>query len=189
MLVLRVMLLPEDGFAPVSRATLAGWLGFYALFFIHAATNTTGFLVIDHANLMFHEAGHAVFGWAGYYTQILGGTIGELLVPFLCTLVFMRRGETTAVACCACWTFENCLYIAAYMADARRSALPLVGSDESDWTILFTHWGVLAQDTTIAAIVRSVGWIGMIAAVAWLAWMHLTREEAVSPYRRSYTRT
>ena len=77
---------------------MAGWLGFYALFFIYAATNTTGFLVIDHANLMFHEAGHAVFGWAGYYTQILGGTIGELLVPLLCTLVFIRRGETTAVA-------------------------------------------------------------------------------------------
>ena len=75
------------------------------------------------------------------------------------------------------------------MADARRSALPLVGSDESDWTILFTHWGVLARDTTIAAIVRGVGWMGMIAAVAWLAWMHLTGAEAVVPYRRSYTRT
>jgi hypothetical protein len=187
--LIRDWLMPEDGLAPVSRPALTGWLVFYALFFIHAATNTTGFLIIDHANLMFHEAGHAVFGWAGYYTQILGGTIGELLVPLLCTVVFIRRGETSAVVCCACWTFENFLYIAAYMADARRSALPLVGSDESDWTILFTHWGVLAHDTTIAAIVRGVGWMGMIAAVAWLAWRHLTSVDAVSPYRRSYTRT
>jgi hypothetical protein len=180
---------PESGFSAVSRPALTGWLVFYAVFFLYAATNTTGFLIIDHANLMFHEAGHAIFGWAGYYTVILGGTIGELLVPFLCTLVFIRRGETTAVALCAVWTFENFLDVATYMADARRSALPLVGGDESDWTILFTHWGVLGYDTRIAAVVRGVGWIGMIAATAWLAWMHLTRVEAINPYRRSYTRT
>jgi len=48
---------------------------------------------------------------------------------------------------------------------------------------------VLARDTTIAAIVSGVGWMGMIAAVAWLAWRHLTSVDAVSPYRRSYTRT
>jgi hypothetical protein len=176
LLDLLAMLLPEDGLAPVSRAALTGWLAFYALFFIHAATNTTGFLVIDHANLMFHEAGHAVFGWAGYYTQILGGTIGELLVPVLCALVFIRRGETTAVAATAFWTFENLLYIAAYMADARRSAIPLVGGDESDWTILFTHWGVIQHDLTIAAWTRGIGWIGMLGTIGWLAWMHVKSE-------------
>ena len=74
------------------------------------------------------------------------------------------------------------------MADARRSALPLVGGDESDWTILFSHWGVL-DTTRRSRRGRGVGWIGMIAAVAWLAWMHLTRVEAVSPYRLWYTRT
>src|SRR5262245_50786216 len=105
--MLRDWLLPANGFKPVSREALIGWGVFYALFFVYAAIDTTGFLFIDNANLMFHEAGHAVFGWAGYYTVILGGTIGQLLVPVVCTLIFMRRGETTAVALCSVWTFEN----------------------------------------------------------------------------------
>jgi hypothetical protein len=162
---------PTD-FAPVSLAALAGWGAFYALFLLYAAANTSGFLFIDHANLMFHEIGHVLFAWAGYYTQILGGTLGQLLVPLACTAVFIYRRETTAVAFCAFWFFQNFLYVATYMADARTSALPLVGSDESDWTILFTHWGLLQQDRAIAAWMRGIGWIGMFGSVAWLALMH-----------------
>jgi hypothetical protein len=168
---------PPDGFAPVPRSAAIGWVIAYTAFLAYASLNTSGFLFIDHANLMIHEAGHALFGWAGYYTQILGGTIGQLLAPLACMLLFIRRGETTAVAATAFWGFENLLYIATYMADARRSALPLVGSDESDWTILFTHWGVLPHDLTIAAWTRGVGWIGMIATIAWLIWMHARSEE------------
>jgi hypothetical protein len=170
------LLLPEDGFSPVSRGAMIGWGVFYALFILYAATDTSGFLVIDYANLMFHEAGHVMFSWGGYYTQILGGTLGELLVPLACTLFFLRRGETTAIAFSAFWTFENLLYIATYMGDARRAALPLVGSDESDWAILFSHWGVLHLDRAIAVWTRALGWIGMLAAIGWLAWMSFRLE-------------
>jgi hypothetical protein len=149
----------------------------FALFLVNASFDTDGFLFIDNANLMIHEAGHAFFAWAGYYTQILGGTIAQILVPLACVLFFLRRGDAAAVAACTFWGFENLLYIAAYMGDARRSALPLVGSDESDWTILLTHWGLLQQDTAIAGWVRGLGWIGMLAAIAWLAWMHLRQDQ------------
>ena len=158
---------------PISRGALLNWCACYTLFLLYAAANTSGFLFIDHANLIFHELGHALFGWAGYYTQVLGGTIGQLLVPASCTAVFVSRKETAAVAFCAFWTFENLLYVATYMADARASALPLVGSDESDWTILFSHWGVLQQDRAIAAWVRGAGWIGMLGSVGWLVWRHV----------------
>jgi hypothetical protein len=124
---------------------------------------------------MFHELGHALFSWAGYDTQILGGTIGQLLVPIACTAVFIYRRQTSAVAFCTFWTFQNLLYVAAYMADARTSAMPLVGSDESDWTILFSHWGVLQQDRVIAAWTRGIGWIGMLASVGWLIVMAVVR--------------
>lgn len=170
--MIRQWLWPEDGFQPVSRGALIGWGIFYALFLLNAALDDDGFLFIDHANLMLHEAGHFFFSWFGYYTMILGGTLGQLLVPLLCALAFFRRGHTTAVAFCTFWFFQNFLYVATYMADARISALPLVGSDESDWTILFTHWGVLIHDRTIAGWVRFFGWLGMLASVGWLAWMH-----------------
>lgn len=178
--MIREVFRPEDGLAPVSRQAMIAWALGYAAFLLYAAVDASGFLLVDFANLMFHEAGHAMFGWASYSTQVLGGTIGQLLVPIGCLLFFLRRGETTAVACCAFWTFENLLYIAAYMGDARRAALPLVGSGESDWAILFTHWGVLQHDLTIAAWTRGAGWIGMLAAVGWLAWMHFTRNDELA---------
>ena len=159
---------PVDSFSAVSRESLVAWCAAFGLFLIYAALNSSGFLIVDHANLMIHEVGHQLFSWAGYYTMILGGTLTQLIVPFGCMLLFLRRGETTAVAATAFWGFENLLYIATYMADARRSALPLVGSDESDWTILFTHWGVLQHDLTIAAWTRGIGWMGMIGTIAWL---------------------
>lgn len=162
---------PIDGFAPVSPESLLAACAAFLLFLAYAAFDSSGFLFVDHANLMIHEVGHQLFSWAGYYTMILGGTLTQLLVPFGCMAFFLRRGETTGVAATACWGFQNLLYIATYMADARRSALPLVGSDESDWTILFTHWGVLQHDLTIATWTRGLGWIGMIGAAAWFIWI------------------
>lgn len=172
--MIRKVLWPENGFAPVSPGAALGWGIGYALFLLYASASHGDFLFIDFANLIIHEAGHAFFTWFGYYTQILGGTIGELLVPLLCLCFFLKRGETTGVAFCAFWGFENLLYIATYMGDARTGALPLVGSDVSDWSILFAHWGLLAQDRVIAAWTRGFGWIGMLATVGWLAWMSLT---------------
>jgi hypothetical protein len=172
-------LLPEDGLKPVYRAQAMGWGVAYVLFLAYAKLSASGFLFIDYANLMIHEMGHTVFGsFGGYYTTILGGTLFELIVPLACMLFFIRRGETTAVACTAFWTFENLLYIATYMGDARRSALPLVGGEESDWTILFTHWGVLQDDLIVSAWTRGIGWIGMLSIVAWCGYKYLTSEQA-----------
>lgn len=155
---------------PVSRVAGIAWIVFYALFLLYALADRSGFLIIDYANLIIHEGGHFFFSWFGHTIMILGGTLGELLVPLLCFAYFWWHRETTAVAFCSFWFFENFLYIGTYMSDARTAALPLVGSEESDWTILFTQWGVLAKDQQIGATIRVLGWIGMLAAVSWLAY-------------------
>lgn len=157
-------------FEPLPRNSLVTWLVAYSLFLIYASLNTSGFLFIDHANLMIHEIGHVAFSWAGQTLHILGGTLMQLIVPFALTAMFYQRREAAGVALTSFWGFQNLLYIATYMGDARRSALPLVGADESDWTILFTQWGVLQYDTTIAAWTRGIGWIGMLATMGWLIW-------------------
>lgn len=161
---------------PVSRVAGIAWLCFYALFLLYAGMNRSGFLVLDYVNLMIHEGGHFFFSWFGETIRILGGTLGELIVPLLCAAYFFWRRETTAVAFSFFWFFENFPYIGTYMADARTSALPLVGSDESDWTILFGQWGLLAQDQKIGGVMRILGWLGMIAAAAWLEFR--TRRDA-----------
>ena len=165
------------GWKPVTRSGLIGWLVFYGLFLIIAARDTQGFLPLDHVNLVFHEAGHMLFAWFGYTISILGGTLGELLVPLAVAIYFYRRRETPGLAFAAFWFFENFLYIGTYMADARTQDLPLVGSGDHDWNILFSQWGVLMQDRTIGAATRSLGWLGMIGVIAWLVWMHLRTTE------------
>jgi hypothetical protein len=154
---------------PVSRLTGIAWLCFYALFLFYALTNRSGFLILDYANLIIHEGGHFFFSWFGDTIRILGGTLGELLVPLLCATYFFFHRETTGFAFSIFWFFENFPYIGTYMADARSASLPLVGSEDSDWTILFTQWGLLAQDQKIGATMRILGYLGMLAIIAWLA--------------------
>jgi hypothetical protein len=160
---------------PVSRPALILWLVFYAWFLAYAFRAHGEFLFIDRANLVMHEAGHAFFGYFGQTIGVLGGTLGELIVPALLAFTFAAQGHTTGVAFCAFFFFENFLYIATYMADARALDLPLVslggGDGEAihDWNWLFTHWGVLQHDVQIAGFFRALGWLGMVAVCAWLA--------------------
>ena len=105
---------------------------------------------------------------------LYGGTLLQWLVPFLLALYFFTRRETAAFVFCLFFFFENWLYTATYMADARAQVLPLVTTGDPEFAEhaffrIFTNWGVLDYDTKIAAVVRWLGWCGMIGIVAWLA--------------------
>ena len=54
------------------------------------------------------------------------------------------------------------------MADARKMELPLVSSGDHDWNIILSDLGMLQYDTSIAFVVRAVGWLIMLSAVIWL---------------------
>src|SRR6266404_7716288 len=164
-------------FQPVSHAALYAWTAFYLLFLLHAFRNTSGFLWIDTANLVVHEAGHPLFGYLGQTPGVWGGTLLELIVPAALCAAFVKQRQIPGTVFCGFFFFENFLYIATYMADARVQVLPLVtaggdgGEPEHDWYRIFTDLGVLPHDTQIAAVVRAAGWIGMIGAIAWMWWI------------------
>jgi hypothetical protein len=163
---------------PVSRMSLGAWTAFYAGFFIYAARDTTGFLLIDHANLIVHEAGHLLFGWFGHTLGLWGGTLLELLVPALLAAYFVVQRDMAGSVFCSFLFFENFLYISVYMADARVQQLPLVTVGDPapgghDWFAIFSSLGVLAHDKTIARMVRLLGWLGMLGAVAYF-WLKAT---------------
>src|SRR5260370_11745101 len=106
---------------PVSRGAGIAWLCFYALFLLYAFADRSGFLILDYANLLIQEGGHFFLSWFGNPIMILGGTLGELLVPLLCAIYFFWQREPTGFAFCTFWFFENFPYIGTYMADARCS--------------------------------------------------------------------
>ena len=165
----------HEDWSPVSKPVWIGWLAFYALFLLYALNNRTGFLFIDYAFVPIHEGGHLLFGYFGHTLMVAGGTILQLGVPLLLAIYFVFLRQPTGVAFCSFFFFENFLNVATYMADSRRMELQYVTVGdpdlaEHDWFTMFSQMGVLEYDTRIAAVVRVLGWLGMIAVVIWLGW-------------------
>lgn len=159
---------------PVSRPALAGWLIFYVAFMAYAFSAHGGFLFIDNANLVVHEGGHNLFRWFGPTLCLWGGTLLQWLVPFLLAVYFFTQRETASFVFCLFFFFENWLYTATYMADARAMVLPLVTTGdpefaEHDFHAIFSSLGLLDYDTKIGMTVGLLGWCGMIAVVIWFA--------------------
>ena len=174
---------------PVSRPALAASIVFYVAFLAYAFSAHGGFLFIDSANLVVHEGGHNLFSWFGPTLCLWGGTLLQWLVPFLLAVYFFSQRETTGFVFCLFFFFENWLYTATYMADARAMALPLVTTGdpdfvEHDFNAIFSSLGVLAYDTKIAAVVRLLGWCGMIAVVVWFA-RQRTARKGLNPLQAS----
>jgi hypothetical protein len=163
----------DEPWKPASRPALAAWLIFYGAFLVYALSAHGGFLFIDDANLVVHEGGHNLFGWFGSTLGLWGGTLLQWLVPFLLAAYFFAQRQIAGFVFCAFFFFENWLYTATYMADARAQVLPLVTTGDSDFVehdfyAIFSSLGVLNYDTKIAAVVRFLGWCGMIGVVVWL---------------------
>lgn len=164
----------DEPWQPVSRPELVTWLIFYAGFLAYAFQAHGRMLFIDMANLVVHEGGHNLFGWFGPTLGLWGGTLLQWLVPFLLVAYFFTHRQTSGFVFCLFFFFENWLYTATYMADARAQVLPLVTTGdpefaEHDFYRIFSNLGILEYDTKIAAIVRLLGWCGMIGIVVWFA--------------------
>lgn len=163
----------QDDWQPASRAAAACWTACYVAFMIYAALDKSGFLFIDNANLVVHEGGHLLFGWFGQTLGLWGGTLLQWLVPALLAAYFFTQRQMTGFVFCLFVLFENFLYTATYMADARAQVLPLVtvgdGEAGHDWYNIFSSLGLLRYATSIAGVVRFAGWTGMAGTVTWFA--------------------
>lgn len=142
-----------------------------AVFLALLFASERGFIFgLDHANLLFHEAGHPIAGFFSRRLETYGGTIGQLVFPIVLAVSFWRKGNAPAFAAAVIWFFENWLNIARYMADTRALELPLVGGGDHDWNTIFTRWNVLQDDTQVAGTVNFLGGLGTVAAILWVVW-------------------
>jgi len=169
----------------ITKPALAGFTAGVVLFLVLVFRSPQGFvLILDHANLLFHEAGHPIVGLFSTRLEPYGGTIGQLVFPCVLAAGFWRKRNPLAVAASAIWFFENWLNIARYMADARAMALPLVGGGDHDWNTILRHWGLLQYDTRIASLIGIAAWIGIAGACVFVIWRALRdydRAVVVSP--------
>lgn len=108
--------------------------------------------LIEGANLLFHEAGHLIFGVLGEVAGFWGGTWMQLLIPLGIAVAFYRQGQKYSSAVMALWFGENFFGISAYIKDARAQNLPLVGGEIHDWGYLLGKAGLLQYDQMIGSL-------------------------------------
>ena len=159
---------------PWSRVTplkLGSALGAVALLLLVYLASREGWIfLVDNLNLVFHEAGHPIFGVFGETIGFLGGTFMQLLVPLMVAASAWYKRQAVATALAGVWFFQNGFNIARYMADARAQLLPLVGGGEHDWATLLGQWGLLDKDITYARTLTALAWLGILLCCAWLGW-------------------
>jgi hypothetical protein len=163
--------------AAIGRAILLALLAWWTWQFI---LHPLEWLVMNSAflhvvNLPFHEAGHVVFAPFGEFMHILGGSLGQVIIPIVCAVAFARRSDGFGMAVCVWWAGQSLVDVAPYIADARALQMPLIGGgtgaevEGHDWEAILTRLGWLHLDHRIGMGVHIVGSVVMIAALGLAA--------------------
>jgi hypothetical protein len=141
-------------------------------------TNYTGESFLHLINLPFHEAGHLLFMPLGRFMAILGGSLGQILMPLICLGTFVLKTRDPFGASVALWwTAENFMDVAPYINDARAMDLVLLGGftgkevDAHDWNNLLTMVGWLQHDHRLAQFSYGIGIALMLLSLGWSAFV------------------
>lgn len=134
---------------------------------------------MHNVNLVFHEAGHVIFTPFGRFLTILGGTLGQWLIPFIVLCAFLLKTRDTFGATIGLWWLgQSFMDIAPYINDARAGQLILLGGVTGrdapgyhDWENILRDLGWMQYDHTIAGIVNAIGVTLMLLSFLWGAYL------------------
>ncbi len=132
--------------------------------------------IVSGADLVFHEAGHPIFGVFGSrLLMFLGGTIAQLAIPLAAAAAFALRRKTAAFAVALVWVGFNLVNVGTYAADAMDRALPLLApdADSHDWWNILGMLGVRERCRGIGGAIAGAGWALWAAAPGWAGWRWL----------------
>jgi len=122
-------------------------------------------------DLVFHEAGHVIFGFFGSFIAALGGSLNQVLVPALCAFHFFRQKQIASASAAVFWTGENVIGVAIYIADGRDMKLPLLAEGLThDWNYLLSELSLRDAADSLGRLVFVAGVSVLAAAMALLAW-------------------
>ena len=136
---------------------------------------------LHRVNLVFHEAGHVLFLPFGEFMMVLGGSLGQLLMPLIVLVVFVwRHANPYGGAVALWWLGQSTMDLAIYVHDARVGKLTLLGGMTGqdapgyhDWSRLLAWMGELRNHASIAATVDLAGVMIMLTALVWGGWLLL----------------
>ncbi len=132
--------------------------------------------------LVFHEAGHVIFRLLGEFMMVLGGTLGQLLMPAIMVVALLKSRDPFGAAI-GLWLFGvSVLDVAPYVYDALEPRLVLLGGHTGaegghDWMYLLGETGLIKRAQGLGWMVHKLGALVMLSAVGWAAWLLKQQKE------------
>ena len=128
--------------------------------------------VLHLSVILFHEAGHVIFSPLGEAMSVVGGTLGQLLMPLACAVALYRRADNFGAALCLAWMAMSLIDASVYAYDAADPVLPLIGGGTGadsfhDFVFLFDRYGQLGHARGWARFMKALGAIGLLASFVW----------------------
>lgn len=106
---------------------------------------------INSLNILFHEAGHVIFSLFGHFVMVLGGFLGQTIIPLIFILYFRAHQNIEGRIFSWWWLSVSLHNSSIYIADARARLLPLIGGQHGhDWVYLLGEMNILELDLVIA---------------------------------------
>ncbi|MEX5217583.1 MAG: hypothetical protein NW701_07125 [Nitrospira sp.] len=140
--------------------------------------NYAGESALHLVSLPFHEAGHVIFMPFGRFMMVLGGTLGQIVMPLICAgTLLLKTRDAFGASVAFWWTAENFMDIAPYINDARALELILLGGvtgqevEGHDWEYLLGTLGWLQYDHRLAQLAQWIGIMIMAASLLWAGWL------------------
>ena len=151
----------------------------WGLYFISLdmRSNDIGSSFMHRVNLVFHEAGHVVFMPFGHFMMVLGGTLGQLLMPVVAGGALLIKNRDAFGASLALWWLgQSLMDVAPYINDARALQLTLLGGGTGrdrpgmhDWENILLDLGLIEHERAIALAVERLGEGLLLVGLVWAA--------------------
>lgn len=156
------------------KAWFISLVGIYGV--ISAASPGT-FRFLDRVDLVFHEAGHVIFGFFGEFNGILGGILMQVLIPAGIVVYFVVHQQKYSAAVTLFWVAQSLFNVSVYAKDARARRLPLLGGEDTlhDWNYLLGRLHLLTWDQGVGNLIYGVGLVAL--GVSVLGGFYHSREE------------
>ena len=145
-------------------------LGFVLLVGLYGAVcalSPSTYRFLDRVDLVFHEAGHPIFGLFGEFIGILGGSLMQLLIPAIVVGYFFFHQQPYSGAVSLFWLAQSLFNVSVYVRDARAQALPLLGGEDTlhDWHFLLGRLHLLKWDLALGNLVYLAGLGALVASI------------------------
>lgn len=155
------------------RYIVIDWFGLVGLalgaaYFGAALAHPAVWRFMDAVNLIFHEAGHTIFGLFGQVTLTsLGGSLFQVLLPLSLAVYAWRREQRLTAALLLMWAGQSLGNVSVYAGDAVKMQLPLISDyAEHDWNYLLWRGGLLPKTAAVARAILAAGWVSFLVGLA-----------------------